>query len=159
MLRKLFIVVLAGLIAATVATAATGRAQQQSVSTSVLMPGVTYTREVDFTSRGPIILDIVTTPKPDGTVYSLEPALSNDVLRGTEKLTRLEQRVAHHGTTVAIDGDYFDNRTGAPSGIVLQNGLLENQPAAGRSSLGIGTNGALTTARVSYAGAWQGSSR
>jgi flagellar hook assembly protein FlgD len=146
-----------GLVAATVAAAATGRAQQQSVSTSVLMPGVTYTREVDFTSRGPIILDVVTAPKPDGTVYSLEPALSNDALRGTEKLTHLEQRVAAGGTAVAIDGDYFDRRTGAPSGIVLQNGVLESAPAAGRSSLGIGTDGRLTAARLSWGGTWQGS--
>ncbi len=158
--KLLIAVALAALVVSAVASAATGsprRPSQESVSTSVLMPGVTYTREVDFTSRGPIVLDVVTASKPDGTVYSLEPALSNDLLRGTETLTHLESRLAAGATTVAIDGDYFDRRTGAPSGILMQNGVLESQPAAGRSSLGIGSNGTLATGSVSFAATWQGS--
>jgi len=159
--RSLIVVAsLAVLAAAAAATAATGsasRASQSSVTTSLLMPGVSYRREVDFTSRGPIVLGVVTAPKPDGTVYSLQPALSNGVLRGTEKLTHLEQRLAGAGTSVGIDADYFDSRTGAPNGILLQGGVLESSPAAGRSSLGIGANGLLTSASVSLAGTWQGS--
>ena len=147
---------LVGVAAASAATGSQRRAQQQSVSTSTLMPGVTYTREVDFTSRGPIVVDVVTTPKPDGTVYSLEPALSNGQLRGTEQLTHLAARVAGGETTVAIDGDYFASRTGAPTGILMQGGMLQSQPAAGRSSLGIATNGTLAASRVSFAGTWQG---
>jgi flagellar hook assembly protein FlgD len=158
--RKLLIpAALAALVAAAAATAATGsqqRAQQESVSTSTLMPGVTYSRQVDFTSRGPIVLDVVTAPKPDGAVYSLAPALANGALRGTEKLTQLESRVAGGATTVAIDGDYFASRTGTPSGIFMQDGVLESQPSGGRSSLGIGADGTLTAARVSFAGSWQG---
>ena len=117
--------------------------------------GVTYTREVDFTSRGPIVLDVVTAPKPDGKLYSLAPALSNNVLRGRESLTRLEERVAAGATTVAVDGDYFDS-SGAPSGIFMQNGVLESAPGSGRSSLGIAPDGTLSTGRVSFAGIWQG---
>jgi len=159
-LRKLLLTAaLAALLVSAVASAATGsqRRSSQETVTSTLMPGVTYTREVDFTSRGPIVLDVVTAAKPDGAVYSLAPALSNDSLRGTEKLTQLETRVSGGATTVAIDGDYFDRRTGAPNGILLQNGVLESAPAGGRSSLGIAANGALTTARVGLAGTWQGS--
>jgi len=148
---------LVGVAAASAATGSQRHAQQQSVSTSTLMPGVTYTREVDFTSRGPIVVDIVTAPRPDGAVYSLQPALSNGLLRGTEQLTHLDQRVAAGATTVAIGGDYFASRTGAPSGILIQDGVLESQPAVGRSSLGIAANGILTPARVSFAGSWQGS--
>jgi flagellar hook assembly protein FlgD len=158
--RKLLIfAALAALLLSAVASAASGsqrRARQESQATSTLMPGVTYTREVDFTSRGPIVLDVVTAPRPDGTVYSLAPALSNDSLRGTEQLTHLQSRVADGATTVAIDGDYFTRRTGAPNGILMQNGVLESAPASGRSSLGISASGALTTARVSLAGTWQG---
>jgi flagellar hook assembly protein FlgD len=160
-LRKLLIAaVLAALVLSAVASAATGsqrRSSQESVSTSTLMPGVTYTREVDFTSRGPIVLDVVTAPKPDGTVYSLAPALSNDALRGTEKLTQLESRISGGATTVAIAGDYFNRKTGAPNGILMQNGVLESPPTSGRSSLAIGADGTLTSARVSSAGTWQGS--
>ena len=160
-LHKSFVsVAFVALLVSVVASAASGsqrRASQESVSTSLLMPGVTYTREVDFSSRGPIVLDVVTAPKPDGSVYSLQPALSNDVLRGTEELTHLQQRVAAGATTVAIDGDYFASTTGAPSSILMQDGVLESAPASARSSVGIGANGLLTTARVSLAGTWQGS--
>jgi hypothetical protein len=158
LLRKLLIgVALAAIGVATLASAATGRSQQESVSTTLLMPGVTYTREVDFTSRGPIVLDVLTVPKPDGALYSFAPALSNDHLVGRESLTRLETRVAAGATTVAIDGDYFDRTTGAPNGILMQNGVLESAPSIARSSLGIAADGTLTTGRVSFAGTWQGS--
>ncbi|HZT84183.1 MAG TPA: phosphodiester glycosidase family protein [Gaiellaceae bacterium] len=148
---------LAAAVVSVVASAATGRSTQESVSTSLLMPGVTYTREVDFTSRGPIVLDVVTAPKPDGELYSLAPALSNGSLTGVEALTRLESRAAAGATTVAVDGDYFERATGEPNGILMQNGVLESAPAPGRSSLGITSGGTLTTARVSLAGIWQGS--
>ncbi|HET7352534.1 MAG TPA: phosphodiester glycosidase family protein [Gaiellaceae bacterium] len=148
--------VVGALFAAAAATTAIGRARQESVSTSVLMPGVTYTREVDFTSRGPIVLDVVTAPKPTGALYSLAPALSNDVLAGKETLTHLSDRVAGGAATVAIDGDYFNRQTGAPTGILIQNGVLESAPATARSSLGIAADGTLTAARVSLAGTWQG---
>ena len=158
LLRKLLIgVVLAAIGVSVVASAATGRSRQESVSSSLLLPGVTYTREVDFTSRGPIVLDVLTAPKPDGQIYSLAPALSNDHLRGTESLTRLEGRVAAGGTTVAIDGDYFNRSSGAPSGMLMRNGVLESPPGLGRSSLGITSAGTLTTGHVSCAGTWQGS--
>jgi flagellar hook assembly protein FlgD len=156
LLRKLLIgVVLAAIGVSVVASAATGRSNQESVTSSLLLPGVTYTREVDFTSRGPLVLDVVTAPKPDGKLYSLAPALSNNVLRGRESLTRLETRVAGSATTVAVDGDYFDS-SGAPSGMLMQNGVLESAPAAGRSSLGIAADGTLSPGRVSFAGIWQG---
>jgi hypothetical protein len=157
--QSLIAVALAALLVFALASAAAGsdrRSSQESTSTSLLMPGVSYTREVDFTSRGPIVVDIVTAPKPTGTVYSLAPVLSNGVLRGREALTHLQQRVAAGATTVAIDGDYFDRRTGAPDGILMQNGVLASAPAAGRTSLGIAADGTLTAARVSFSGIWQG---
>ncbi len=157
-LRKLLLtVVLAAAFVSVLASAATGRSSQESVSTSTLMPGVTYSRVVDFTSRGPIVLDVVTAPKPTGALYSLVPALSNDLLVGKETLTHLSSRVAGGAATVAIDGDYFNRRTGAPGGILMRDGVLESAPATGRTSLGIDAGGILTAARVSLAGTWQGS--
>jgi hypothetical protein len=157
LLRKLLIgVALAAIGVSIVASAATGRSRQESVSTSLLLSGVTYTREVDFTSRGPVVLDVVTAPKPDGKLYSLAPALSNGQLRGREPLTSLASRVAAGATTVAIGGDYFDRTTGKPSGMLMQNGVLQSPPGTGRSSLGIAADGTLTTGHVSFAGVWQG---
>ncbi|HKC77166.1 MAG TPA: phosphodiester glycosidase family protein, partial [Gaiellaceae bacterium] len=156
-MRKLLIAVaLVAALVSVAASAATGRSEQESVATSTLMPGVTYTREVDFTSRGPIVLDVVTAPKPTGSLYSLAPALSNDSLRGKETLTHLATRVAGGAATVAIAGDYFDPGSGAPNGILMQGGVLEDAPSAGRSSLGIAADGTLAAARVSLAGTWQG---
>jgi hypothetical protein len=157
LLRKLLIgAALAAIGVSVLASAAIGRSSQQSVSTSLLLPGVTYTREVDFTSRGPIVLDVLTAPKPDGKLYSLAPGLSNGQLRGREPLASLDSRVAAGATTVAIDADYFDRITGAPSGMLMQDGVLESPPGTGRSSLGIAADGTLTTGRVSFAGIWQG---
>jgi flagellar hook assembly protein FlgD len=156
-LRKLFTVAaLAALAAAAAASVAVGRSSQESVSTSVLVPGMSYTREVDFTSRGPIVFDVVTAPRPDGKLYSLIPALSNGAVLGKEALTGLENRVAPGATSVAIDGDYFDSATGAPNGIFMQDGVLSSPPGTRRSSLGITAGGALTTGHVSFAGVWQG---
>jgi flagellar hook assembly protein FlgD len=156
-LRKLFILAaLAALAAAVVSSAAVGRSSPGSVSTSVLAPGMTYTREVGFTSRGPIVFDVVTAPRPDGKLYLLAPALSNGALVGKETLTHLETRVGGGATTVAIDGDYFDSKSGVPNGIFLQNGVISSAPGTGRSSLGITAGGALTTAHVTFGGIWRG---
>ncbi len=64
--------------------------------------------------------------------------------------------MARGTTTVAIDGDYFDRTIGTPNGMLMQNGVLQSPPGTGRSSLGIATDGTLTTGRVSFAGIWQG---
>lgn len=161
MLRKLLIAtVLVALVSTAAASAARGRhwrTRQVSVTTTELMPGVTYQREVEFTPAGPVVLDVVTTPKPDGTVYSLAPALSNESLAGTEKLTAIESRLDADATTVGIDGDYYNPKTGAPSSILMRGGVLDSEPNSGRSSLGIAADGTLQMARVASTGTWQGS--
>jgi flagellar hook assembly protein FlgD len=153
--RKVLIV---GLLAALVATAAASAAQNRrtviSSTTTELMPGVTYTREVDLTAAGPVVLDVVTAPKPDGTVYSLAPVLSNHTLGDTAKLTTMENAAHARATTVGIDGDFFNAR-GEPNGILVQDGVLENSPNAGRTSLGIAADGTLQAAEVSFYGTWQ----
>ena len=148
---------IAVVLAALLASSASGAPQQVvSSTTTELMPGVTYTREVDLTAAGPVVLDIVTAPKPDGTVYSLAPVLSNGTLGGTAKLTRWRRASTPHATTVGVDGDFF-NAGGEPSSILMQGGVLENQPSIGRTSLGIAADGTLQAAEVSFYGTWQAS--
>ncbi len=158
MVRKLLIVaVIAALVATTAASAASRKPRGSAIlssATTELMPGVTYTREVDVTTAGPVVLDVVTAPKPDGTVYSLAPVLSNDTLGGTEKLTTMEKGLDAGATTVGLDGDYFNAR-GEPNSILVQGGALENQPNVGRTSLGIAADGTLQAAQVSFYGTWQ----
>jgi len=152
-------------IAAALAGAATlpGAAAAQTtpaagtiVSQSLLMPGVGYQRVVQFTPRGPVVLDVVTAPRPDGSLYTLAPALSNGAIVGTEKLTDMEKDVSASTTTVGINGDFFAANPGTPAGMLIGRGALVSAPATGRSSLGIGADGSLTVARVAFDGTWRG---
>jgi hypothetical protein len=120
------------------------------------MPGVTYERQVEFTPHGPVAMDVVTAPRPDGSLYSLQPVLSNGAIVATEKLTDMEKDVRTSATVVGVNGDYFASNPGKPTGILLRNGALDSAPAAARTSLGIGPDGTLTVANVSFDGTWRG---
>jgi flagellar hook assembly protein FlgD len=154
-LRKLIILVaIGGTLAVPVADAA-HRAETPIVQQQLLMPGVTYQRQVQFTSRGPVVLDVVIAPKPDGSLYSLGPALPHGRLLGTEPLTGIEKDASGAATVVGVNGDFFTG-SGPPTGIVMQGGLLQGAPAAGRSSLAVAPDGTLTVAQVAFDGTWRG---
>ena len=156
--RKLLIAVAAAGIAVLPAGASTPAPGTSPgiVAQSVLMPGVGYQREVEFTPRGPVVLDVVTAPRPDGSLYTLAPALANGVVAGTGKLTDMENAVSADETVVGVNGDFFAAKTGVPTGIVMQGGALDTPPAIGRSSLGISPNGTLTVGRIAFDGTWRG---
>jgi hypothetical protein len=120
------------------------------------MPGVTYQRKVEFTAHGPVVLDVVTAPKPDGTLYTLAPQLSNNAIVATEKLTDMEKETSAASTSVAVNGDFFAANPGKPTGILMRAGALDSAPIATRSSLGISSDGTLTVGRVSFNGTWKG---
>src|SRR5437899_2975634 len=122
------------------------------------MPGVTYTRQVEFTPHGPVVLHVVNAPKPGG-LYSLVPVLSNDAIVGSERVTSMEKRVSSVATVAGVNGDFFDPHNGHPSGIVIQNGVLEHQPVAQRSSIGIGGDGILHVDRIAFRGFWRGTAQ
>jgi hypothetical protein len=156
-LRKVLIVAaLSGVAVLPAGAARTGA--MQIVAQSMLMPGVTYQRQIEFTPHGPVVVDVVTAPKPDGTLYTLAPALSNGAVVGTETLTDMEKDVTATTTTVGVNGDYFA-ADGTPSGILIRGGALDSAPAAGRSSLGIAPDGTLTVRQVAFNGTWRGTSQ
>ena len=156
MLRKLLIAAaLAGL--AALPAGATRVSTSQTVAQSLLMPGVSYQRQVQFTPHGPVVLDVVTAPHPDGSTYTLAPALSNNAIVATEKLTDMQKDVSATSTAVGINGDYFTADPGKPTGMLTRGGVLESAPFAARSSLGIAADGTLTVAKVSFDGTWRGS--
>jgi phosphodiester glycosidase/flagellar hook capping protein FlgD len=130
------------------------RALAQSTQTTLLMPGVTFTKRVQFTSDGPVVLDVVTAPKPGG-LYSLSPALSNDTIVGREKLTAMEKRLGTTATTVGVNADLFDVSDGHPSGVLMRGGVLDHRPEPDRTSIGISPDGILHTDRVTMLSFWR----
>ena len=148
MLRKLSISLLLGLFFAPQALA-------QGTAPGVLMPGVTYTKRVQFTPHGPVVLNVMTAPKPGG-LYSLQPVLSNESIVGREKVTDMQRRLSATATVAGVNGDLFNWNDGHPSGVLIRNGVLEHPPAADRTSVGIASDGTLHPDRVSLLGYWRG---
>jgi hypothetical protein len=153
-LRRILIFV--ALVALTALPAGAAPRSSQVTEQTLLMPGVTYERQVQFTPHGPVVLDIVTAPRPDGVLYTLQPVLSNNAVVGTEKLTDLENELKATTTTVGVNGDFFAPNPGKPSGILIRNGELDTAPAEARTSLGIAADGTLSVARVTFDGTWRG---
>jgi len=119
------------------------------------MPGVTYERQVQFTARGPVVLHVLTAPRPGG-LWTLRPVLSNETITGTETLTAMEQRLSAVATTAGVNGDRYATADGRPSGILMRNGALDHAPIATRSSIGVDSSGTLRVERVALLGTWQG---
>jgi exopolysaccharide biosynthesis protein len=147
-LRKLSIPLLVALFFAPQALA-------QDVAPGLLMPGVTYTKRVQFTPHGPVVLNVMTAPKPGG-LYSLQPVLSNESILGREKVTDMQRRLSATATVAGVNGDLFNWNDGHPSGVLIRNGVLEHPPAADRTSVGIASDGTLHPDRVSLLGYWRG---
>ncbi|MDQ2982989.1 MAG: phosphodiester glycosidase family protein [Actinomycetota bacterium] len=120
-----------------------------------LMPGVTSQREIQFTPHGPVVLHVLTGPRPGG-LWGLSPALSDGSISGREQLTAIERRVSAGATVAGVNGDYFNAGDGRPQSILMQNGVLHSPANDRRSSLGIGSDGTLHVDRIGFAGIWQG---
>jgi flagellar hook assembly protein FlgD len=142
---------LAGLFAAP-ASAQTG----PSAPRTLLMPGVTYERDVQFTPHGPVVLHVIEAPKPDGSLYRLEPLLSNNAVVATDRLTAIEKSLSATATVAAVNGDYFQANPGSPRGMLIRNGVLDTPPAEKRSSLGIAPDGTVQVGQVVFNGIWRG---
>jgi hypothetical protein len=149
MLRRILIGAM--VVAAAAAVAAPARA----FYSQVLMPGVTYSRQVQFTAHGPVAIHVVTAPKPVG-LYRLKPLLANGTVTGRQRVTAMEKAVSDQATVVGTNGDLFNWNDGHPSGMVMQDGQLKVPPLRTRSSVGISTTGTLAVQRVAQFGFWQG---
>ena len=104
-------------------------AAQSRGEKTLLMPGVTYERDVEFTLHGPVVLHVLTAPRPDGSLYRLQPMLSNNAVVATEPLTAMEKDVSGQATAAGINGDYFNPNPGDPKSMLLTNGVLVSPPA------------------------------
>jgi hypothetical protein len=120
----------------------------------LLMPGVAYEKQVEFTFHGPAVIHVLTVPRPGG-LWSLEPELSNDAILGTERLTAIEKRAATSATVAGVNGDRFSTN-GSPSGILMREGVLDHEPSGARSSIGLDSTGTLHLDRIRLLPSWQG---
>jgi Phosphodiester glycosidase len=144
-LRKL---VIASLAAISVVAPGSARAQE-------LMPGVTYQRQVQFTLHGPVVINVLTMPRP-GSLWTLGPVLSNEQIQGTEKLTAIERRLSSSATVAGVNGDLTASG-GRPDGLLIRGGVVDHGPRTARTSIGIDTSGTLRLDRITLFGHWQGS--
>ncbi|HEX3266761.1 MAG TPA: phosphodiester glycosidase family protein [Gaiellaceae bacterium] len=148
MLRRVLIGALLAVIAAAFAAPALA-------VTQVLMPNVSYTRTVQFAAHGPVVLHVITAPRPGG-LYQLKPLLSNGSIMGTERVTSMQKDISDSATVAGVNGDLFNFNDGHPSGMLMQGGVLQSPPYRFRSSIGISSSGGLSVARVAFFGYWQG---
>jgi hypothetical protein len=143
------------LIGALLASLAVAFAAPARAATQVLMPNVSYSRTVQFTAHGPVALNVITAPRPGG-LYQVKPLLSNGTILGKERVTDMEKDVSGAATVAGVNGDLFNFKDGHPSGMLMQNKVLQSPPYRFRSSVGIGSDGKLTVQRVGFFGYWQG---
>ena len=123
----------------------------------VLAPGIAYEKQLEFTRHGPIVLHVLTAPKPGG-LYTLEPVLSNGVIPGRETVSQMQRRLSPVATAAGINGDFAD-AGGIPNGTFLQDGVYKSEPNPERSSLGIDALGNLVVQRFGLLSTWQGSNQ
>lgn len=142
------------LIAAVAAGVLAGPAQAQEVR-SLLMPGVTYERQVQFTAYGPVAIHVLTAPRPAGA-YALKPVLSNEVILGRETVSSMQKRLSREYTVAGVNGDLFDWNDGRPSSILMRSGAIDHSSNPDRSSLGITADGTLLVDKVRMFGTWRG---
>jgi Phosphodiester glycosidase len=120
-----------------------------------LMPGVIYSKQVEFTAHGPVVMHVLSAPKPVG-LYALKAILSNDAILGRERVTAMQHRVSGEATVAGVNGDLFSLSDGHPTGGLIRGGVLDSAPVGTRSSIGVDANGVLHVERVQLAGTWQG---
>jgi phosphodiester glycosidase len=148
--RAVIYALFAGLFAASVAGAAV------PIRGQTLLPGVVYSRQVEFTGHGPVVIHVISAPKPTG-LYALKPVLSNNAILGRERVTSMQKRVSAEATVAGVNGDLFSWTDGHPTGGLIRGGILDSGPVDFRSTVGVDTDGVLHVERVRLAGTWQGS--
>jgi hypothetical protein len=148
MLRRLVIAaLLAGIFASP---AAAGRV--------MMTPGVTYERQLMFTTHGPEVVHVMTAPRPGG-LYALRPVLSNESVLGRETVTSMQRRISGATTVGGVNADLFTWNEGLPSGMFMESGVMKTPPHPKRSTVGITDDGRLLIERVAMLGTWQGLSQ
>lgn len=144
-MRRMFLIACLG------ATVLVGPAAAQPAR--ILMPGVTFERDVEFTPHGPVVVNVIEGPRPTG-LYALQPILAKGIVQGKERLSSIQRRLAPSATVTGVNGDLFSG--GYPNGLFLQEGVMQTSPIGSRSSLGVDAVGNLSVARLAFVADWRG---
>ena len=104
------------LVLAALAVSATAQSPRQQQ----LIPGVTFERQIRFTPQGPVVLSVITAPRPGG-VYALVPELAHGTVSGgLAPVTGIQADISGRAAVAGINGDSFTSK-GYPTGLVVQN--------------------------------------
>lgn len=93
------------------------------------------------------MVTIVTMPRPGGDGVLMPVLPGGIVSEGTATVSAVSERLGRDGTAVAINADLFEYATGQPSGLLLIDGEVYNQPQGSRPALQIDAHGTLHTSR------------
>ena len=122
------------------------------------MPGVTYEKRLQFTRFGPMRLHILTAPKPDGSLYRLQPVLSNGSVLGRERVTTMQRRAdceldcrRRQRRSLHLGRRHSEQR--ADPGRRAE----DDSASASRSMIGVDVVGNLRVEKIAMLGTWQGS--
>jgi hypothetical protein len=140
--------------AALAATLLLVPAQRASAATTTLWPGVTFTQSVQVTPGGPVVVDVLTGPRPGGST-TLRTFLTSGQLTQRQTLTAAERELSPTMTLAGINGDFFNFASARPSGVLLEDGQLLSEPSPDRSSAGITADGTLQIGRMGLTSTWQ----
>jgi hypothetical protein len=95
---------------------------------------------------------IVSMPRP-GRGRTLMPVLPGDIVSaGLATTSSVSKRLSRYGTAVAINADLFEYASGQPSGLLLIDGEIYNQPQGGRPALAVDRDGVLSTSKPKATG-------
>jgi Phosphodiester glycosidase/FlgD Ig-like domain len=140
-------------LVALVAALALSADAASAATSSRLLPGVTYTKELRWSSAGPFMLHVVTGPPPGG-LFALKPVLAYNRVGSRETVSSMQRRLSKRATVVGINGDFFSHLNGGPSGLLVRGLKIASSTQGRRSSLGIGADGTLRVDRVRSTSTW-----
>ncbi len=152
MLRSLVCAALAGALLTPAASAAGVSAFNPAGAPPVtpVAPGVIVERQV---RAGPQVIHVVRVAHRPR--LSVEPRLVGGSPLARGSLRGLVSDGAREGVVAAINGDFFNFRSGYPSGVLFTGGQLVSEPEGSRSALIITPGPALSVGRLALNGQWQ----
>lgn len=124
-----------------------------AAATTDLLPGVTYKRESRWTAAGPVVVHVLTVPRPGG-LFAVKPVLANNRVSARERVSAMQRRLSSRATVAGVNGDFFGSLTAAPSGMFVHKTVLATTPHGGRSSLGLSLAGDLRVGRIAHSSVW-----